>query len=308
VSVLRVHRRKRDFTITVNTTPRDRRLSARARGVLWFLLTQQDGYPVNAAKMAAEEFPEGRDALERAIRELLACGYLTRRREQNERGHWITFTDVYETPELAATRPTGNGIPGVGNLGTDNGFSGVGETPRSEHITAGRTDNGLPEVGQPVAIEEGLIEKDNTQEQTLYVSGGAADSEPDTIPVVDAEIIEPSPPAEHPDAQKLCDLLADEIQANTGRRPTVGKRWLDAARLLLDRDGLTSEQVEYLIRWSQADEFWRSNILSMPKLREKRDTLILRIKAERNGNGRLTEHERRRLASVQELLTAGGTA
>ena len=53
MSVLRVHRHRRDFTITVNATPRDRRLSARARGVLWFLLSQNDGYPVNASKLAA---------------------------------------------------------------------------------------------------------------------------------------------------------------------------------------------------------------------------------------------------------------
>ncbi len=82
---------------------------------------------------------------------------------------------------------------------------------------------------------------------------------------------------------RLCDLLADEIARNTGRRPKVGKRWLDAARLLLDRDKRTAEQVAYLIRWSQANEFWRANILSMPKLREKWDTLALQAKAQHNG-------------------------
>ncbi len=82
---------------------------------------------------------------------------------------------------------------------------------------------------------------------------------------------------------RLCDLLADEIARNTGRRPKVGKRWLDAARLLLDRDKRTAEQVAYLIRWSQASEFWRANILSMSKLREKWDTLALQAKAQHNG-------------------------
>ena len=76
------------------------------------------------------------------------------------------------------------------------------------------------------------------------------------------------------DIDALCNLLADAIQANTGERPKVGKRWHDACRFLLDTDGYSAEQVEALIRWSQSDEFWRSNILSMPKLREKRLTLI----------------------------------
>jgi hypothetical protein len=31
-----------------------------------------------------------------------------------------------------------------------------------------------------------------------------------------------------------------------------------------------------MIRWCQADEFWRGNILSMPKLREKYDQLRLK--------------------------------
>jgi Helix-turn-helix domain len=78
-----------------------------------------------------------------------------------------------------------------------------------------------------------------------------------------------------PDVERLCNLLADGVQANTGERPKITKRgWLDPARLLLDRDGYTAEQVEALIRWSQDSEFWRSHILSMSKLRDKRLTLI----------------------------------
>ncbi len=143
----------------------------------------------------------------------------------------------------------------------------------------------------------------NSSTKTPSSGGSAADAEDcpdDEAPIFDAEIVED----EHPEAKRLCDLLADAIQANTGRRPNIGKRWLDAARLLLDRDGLTVQQVEYLITWSQADEFWRANILSMPKLREKRDTLILRIKAQGNGNG----HQQRHLDSINELLHAGGAA
>ena len=50
---------------------------------------------------------------------------------------------------------------------------------------------------------------------------------------------------------------------------------------MLDRDGRTVEQVRYLIDWSQRDEFWRTNILSMSKLREKFDQLRLRVLEER---------------------------
>lgn len=78
-----------------------------------------------------------------------------------------------------------------------------------------------------------------------------------------------------PEVVALCDLLADLIEENGSKRPTIGKAWHDAARLLLDRDDRTEAQVEAIIRWSQADEFWRSNVLSMPTLRRQFDRLRL---------------------------------
>ena len=48
---------------------------------------------------------------------------------------------------------------------------------------------------------------------------------------------------------------------------------------MLDRDHRTAEQIAYLIRWTQEDEFWRSNVQSMPKLREKFDQLRLKAQA-----------------------------
>lgn len=85
-----------------------------------------------------------------------------------------------------------------------------------------------------------------------------------------------------PEIDKLCELLADRIEANGSKRPTITKRWEDACRLMLDRDGRTPEQVAYLIDWSQSDSFWKSNILSMPKLRDKFDQLRLQATS-RNG-------------------------
>lgn len=98
---------------------------------------------------------------------------------------------------------------------------------------------------------------------------------PITSPVADA-------PAEAPsraDVDRICTHLADRIEANGSKRPTITKGWRDAARLMLDRDGRTEAEVAGAIDWCQRDEFWRSNILSMPKLREKYDQL--RLQAQR---------------------------
>lgn len=87
-----------------------------------------------------------------------------------------------------------------------------------------------------------------------------------------------------PDVEKVCRHLADRIVDNGSKRPTVTDKWRTEARLLLDKDGRTVEQVIRAIDWSQADPFWRGNVLSMPTLRAKYDQL--RLAAQRNGTAR----------------------
>lgn len=50
--------------------------------------------------------------------------------------------------------------------------------------------------------------------------------------------------------------------------PTGAKPWLDAARLLVDADERHPEEVLEVLRFSQDDDFWRTNVLSMPTLRK----------------------------------------
>jgi hypothetical protein len=80
---------------------------------------------------------------------------------------------------------------------------------------------------------------------------------------------------ERTDVEQVCRHLADRIEANGSKRPTITKAWRDAARRLIDKDGRTVEQIVRAIDWCQDDDFWRPNIMSMPKLREKYDQLRL---------------------------------
>jgi len=75
------------------------------------------------------------------------------------------------------------------------------------------------------------------------------------------------------DVDRLCNHLADRITANGCKRPAINQKWRDAARLMLDADERTEDNVHKAIDWCQDHEFWRANILSMPKLREKYDQL-----------------------------------
>jgi hypothetical protein len=42
--------------------------------------------------------------------------------------------------------------------------------------------------------------------------------------------------------------------------------------------GYTYQQIEFIIKWSQQDEFWKQNIRSVSKLREKFEELVVRVK------------------------------
>lgn len=83
------------------------------------------------------------------------------------------------------------------------------------------------------------------------------------------------------DVERLCAHLADRIEANGGNRPVITKKWRDAARLMLDNDKRTEDQVHTAIDWALNHEFWHTNILSMPKLREQYETLRLQAKRPR---------------------------
>lgn len=106
--------------------------------------------------------------------------------------------------------------------------------------------------------------------------------------VISSELA-PRPDDDRPDVERICRHLADRIEANGSKRPAIAKTWRTAARLLMDSDGVSESQVHAAIDWCQTDEFWRSNILSMPKLREKYDQLRLTATRQQakaaNGNG-----------------------
>lgn len=127
-----------------------------------------------------------------------------------------------------------------------------------------------------VAVEDVVSNQTDTSDEV---------STPD---VIDAEIVgdDETPPTSQPairndDATRLCELLADWIEKNGSKRPKITNGWLVECERLIRIDGRTPEQVQNAIAWCQQDPFWRGNILSMPKLRQRYDQL--RLAAQRSG-------------------------
>lgn len=111
-----------------------------------------------------------------------------------------------------------------------------------------------------------------------------------------------------PELLALCEHLADRIEANGSRRPRIGKRWIEAARLLVDVDHRTPEQITTAIDWCQDDPFWRGNVLSMAKLREKYDQLRLAAQRTASPSGSRASTTDQRVAdalALRDELRAG---
>lgn len=106
------------------------------------------------------------------------------------------------------------------------------------------------------------------------------------LPTPDSTHLTPSANDVRDDVMGLCVRLQQGIVFNGSKEPTISKGWLDAARLLLDKDGRTFDAALRLIDWCQQDTFWKANILSMPTFREKYDQLRLAANREHEDNNR----------------------
>ena len=86
-----------------------------------------------------------------------------------------------------------------------------------------------------------------------------------------------------PDSQEyiLSSYLLERMKLNNPdvKEPDLQK-WADGVRLMIERDGRTPEKIRKMIDWSQSDEFWSGNVLSVAKLRKHFDQMA--TKANKN--------------------------
>ena len=85
---------------------------------------------------------------------------------------------------------------------------------------------------------------------------------------------------------KLLVKLIEENNPLYQRKPlTVNMdKWCNDLRLMREQDKFTDKEIEFLIRWSQQDDFWKSNILSTSKLRKQAINLVNRAKQDKSNN------------------------
>jgi hypothetical protein len=106
---------------------------------------------------------------------------------------------------------------------------------------------------------------------------------------------ESGPPSNNPPSEvavAIADLLRQCILENNPKAKITDRQqeqWADVADRMMRLDGRAESEIRELIDWSQHDEFWHTNILSMAKLREKWDQLVVKRQVQcgrRNGPSR----------------------
>lgn len=78
---------------------------------------------------------------------------------------------------------------------------------------------------------------------------------------------------------RLSRLLFSKIrERNQKQKEPNFQSWGNEIDKMLRVDKRSSEEIEAIILWSQADDFWQNNILSTSKLRKQFDSLLLKSK------------------------------
>lgn len=161
--IFRIHKHDSGFTQIDNRLLEDERLSWKARGLLAYLLSRPENWRVESNALA-EIGPDGRDSVRSGLAELEAHGYLVYTKQQDEKGLWTTVSHVYENPADAAENPQPE---------TENPSS---VPPAETDERAGRSEDGLTDVGKPVPKELKTEEQD---EKIQTFSHAASQRAPD---------------------------------------------------------------------------------------------------------------------------------
>ena len=125
----------------------------------------------------------------------------------------------------------------------------------------------------PVLMEMAWLEQDagGCQEAVRKVSGGCQEGDEERKKGMEGK-------EDSPEALELVNLLCSLMRQNDpkAKAPENIEAWKREARLLIDRDGRELSEAKKVMEWCQRDSFWRNNILSMPKFREKYPQLRLK--------------------------------
>jgi hypothetical protein len=122
MSIIRVAKQPNQFSIIDRTAADDERLSMKAKGIMFYLLTKPDDWTLNVKDLIRRS-ADGRDSIYSGIRELRELGYISMRKYQDGKGQFKIEYIVYENPQeelSTAEEVTDTENPNTENPNTEN--------------------------------------------------------------------------------------------------------------------------------------------------------------------------------------------
>lgn len=149
MTTIRTKKKRHNFVIIDKTILEDARLSYKARGLAAMLLCKPDEWDVTIDYLVKSSDKDGKEAVQSAIKELEAIGYVARYRKRDEKSqiHGWEFL-LFETLEDASEWHKEN--PGVKLVHQPNSDDGV--FPSSGKPSDGKPSDGKPSDGKPADI------------------------------------------------------------------------------------------------------------------------------------------------------------
>lgn len=109
------------------------------------------------------------------------------------------------------------------------------------------------------------------------VTGNVTDTESNALDIEEdkEKELKTKQKATSQDADLASHIFALILRLNPNHKRPDLLKWADTVRLMRERDGRTHAEIRDLFEWANADNFWKTNILSPTTLRDKWDRLTI---------------------------------
>jgi hypothetical protein len=90
------------------------------------------------------------------------------------------------------------------------------------------------------------------------------------------------------------------LENNPEHKKPNFQKWADDIRKMMEIDKRTEEQIRYLMKWVQQDDFEKVNVLSPDKLRKRFDQLVMKVKQQKTSKN-VVEMNRQPKVNVEHM-------
>ncbi len=241
MTIIRCNKTK-NYSVIRNEALRDPELTLEAKGMLAYILTLPDDWKIYLKELANHS-TNSPAAHKKVMSELIKRGYVSRKRERNEKGQLRTME--YTVSEIRNDQ-------------------------LEESLHPKKPTLVKPTVGKTYAGE-------THPTKYLYRENTKKEESTNLLPPVSAKL-EPPPKTKAAAVDfELTDYFISAIRKNLPTAHINAKKWPDTFRLLRTRDKRSEKQIRKAIDFVTTDSFWISNCLSPTSLRKHFDRFLLEI-------------------------------